>query len=192
MQEMYCLVFVFRYLDLLWHFISLYNSCMKIFFIMSTGYLVYLIRFKPPINQTYDRTIDSFQYEIYLVGPALGLGFIFADEWSIPEILWCSSIWLESVALIPQILLLQKMREVENLTSHFVAAMGAYRAFYILNWVYRYFTEHKFHDTIPVIGGIIQTALYCDFFYYYSMSKWYGGKLVLPIGGESGNHNLKI
>ena len=29
--------------------------------------------------------------------------------------------------------------------------------------------------------SIVQTVLYIDFFYYYSMAKWYGNKLVLPI-----------
>ena len=32
----------------------------------------------------------------------------------------------------------------------------------------------------PKFSGIIQTVLYCDFFYYYAMSKWYGNRLVLP------------
>jgi len=154
---------------------------MKIFFILSTGYLIYLMRFKPPVNQTYDRNTDSFQYEVYCIGPCLFLGLIFADDWSIPEILWSSSIWLESIAILPQLILLQKLKDVENLTSHFVGAMGAYRAFYILNWVYRFFVEDHFRDWVSVMGGMVQTVLYCDFFYYYAMSKWYGHKLVLPM-----------
>ena len=80
MQEMYALVFIFRYLDLLWSFISVYNSVMKVVFIISTCYLVYLMRVKPPVSQTYDRNADSFQYEKYLLPPALLLGFIFAED----------------------------------------------------------------------------------------------------------------
>lgn len=30
---------------------------------------------------------------------------------------------------------------VENLTSHYIAAMGAYRFLYMINWGYRYLTE---------------------------------------------------
>jgi len=180
MQEMYAIVFISRYLDLFYSFISLYNTFMKITFISLTCYLIYLMRVKPPISAHYDRSIDSFQYEKYLLPPCLILGLFTTDEYAISEILWASSIWVESVAIIPQLVILQQQQEVENLTSDFVGTMGAYRAFYILNWVYRYFVE-DYVNWVGWIGGLVQTALYCDFFYYYAMSKWYGRKLVLPM-----------
>lgn len=37
-----------RYIDLFMYFISLYNTCMKVFFISSTAYIIYLMRFKKP------------------------------------------------------------------------------------------------------------------------------------------------
>lgn len=107
-----------------------------------------------------------------------------------------------------------------------MATLGAYRSLYLLNWVYRYFTEpyyryaHLAHlltaggasshpasfgalcrpslssvspppyflhlcpvfDTPPPpssawiawIAGIVQTAFYCDFMYYYVISKYRG------------------
>jgi hypothetical protein len=48
------------------------------------------------------------------------------------------------VAFVPQIVMLHKMRVVENLTSHYVAFLGLYRFFYILNWIYRYQYEDFF------------------------------------------------
>ncbi|CEM24387.1 unnamed protein product [Vitrella brassicaformis CCMP3155] len=180
MQECYAIVFCLRYLDLFYQFISVYNTAMKVVFISSTFYLIFLMRFQPPVSATYDRTADSFPYEQYLLGPAAVLGFISAEEWSIPEIFWTASIWLESVSILPQLILLQQLREVENLTAEFVATMGAYRFFYILNWIYRYFAE-GYVNWIGWLGGIVQTGLYVDFFYYYAMSKWYGQKLVLPL-----------
>eukprot|EP00932_Pfiesteria_piscicida_P014063 SRR837773.25760.p1 GENE.SRR837773.25760~~SRR837773.25760.p1 ORF type:complete len:140 (-),score=47.94 SRR837773.25760:126-545(-) len=99
MQEMYSLVFCFRYLDLFWSYISLYNSVMKIIFITTTIYLVYMMRFKTPICQTYERSNDSFQYELYLLGPCAVLGLVFTDEYTISDIMWSMSIWLESVAI---------------------------------------------------------------------------------------------
>jgi len=180
MQEMYLIVFVSRYMDLLWSFISFYNTIMKLFFIVSTGYLIYVMRYRPPVSQTYDRNTDNFAYEKYCIVPSIVLGVICADEFAVSEILWSSSIWLESVAIVPQLVLLQQLQEVENLTSNFVGAMGAYRAFYILNWVYRYIVEDSV-NYVGWIGGLVQTALYCDFFYYYAKSKWYGKQLVLPM-----------
>jgi len=180
MQEMYAIVFICRYLDLFWSFISIYNTVMKITFITLTLYLVYLMRFKPPVSQTYDRNTDGFAYEKYLIPPCLLIALFTCEEYSVPEVLWTTSIWTESVAIIPQLVILQQAQEVENLTSDFVGTMGAYRAFYILNWVYRYFVE-DYVNYVGWIGGLVQTALYCDFFYYYAMSKWYGKKLVLPM-----------
>ena len=42
------------------------------------------------------------------------------------QILWTFSIYLEAVAFYPQLLLLQRLKEVENLTSNYVFAIGAY------------------------------------------------------------------
>lgn len=179
MQEMYALVFIFRYMDLFWSFISIYNTAMKVLFITATIYIIYIMRMKPPICQTYERSNDSFKYEVFLLGPCLLLGILCSEEYTIPEILWTASIWIESVAIVPQLVLLQNAKEVENLTSDFVGCMGAYRAFYILNWVYRYFTDGNV-NWVGWIGGLVQTALYGDFLYYFATSKWYGKKLVLP------------
>lgn len=43
-QALYVLVFVMRYMDLFFHWISLYNFVMKIFFITSSCYILYLMK----------------------------------------------------------------------------------------------------------------------------------------------------
>jgi ER lumen protein retaining receptor len=82
------------------------------------------------------------------------------------KILWTFSIYLESVAILPQLFMVSKTGEAESITSHYLFALGAYRALYIFNWIYRYYTE-GFYDLIAIFAGIIQTILYCDFFYLY-------------------------
>jgi len=47
-QELYLIVFCVRYLDLFMYFISMYNTFMKIFFISSTAFIIYLMRYKKP------------------------------------------------------------------------------------------------------------------------------------------------
>ena len=54
-HELFLVVFVTRYLDLFTTYYSLYNSCMKILYIGSTGYVVHMIRNKEPICGTYDK-----------------------------------------------------------------------------------------------------------------------------------------
>merc|ERR1719162_1624176 len=108
MQEIYSMVFCFRYLDLLWSYVSLYNSVMKITFITTTIYLVYLMRFKAPTCQTYERSSDSFPYELYLLGPCFVLGLLITESYSPVDVLWSTSIWLESVSIVPQLILMQQ------------------------------------------------------------------------------------
>jgi ER lumen protein retaining receptor len=76
-------------------------------------------------------------------------------------------VYLEAVAIVPQLVLLQKTRNVDNLTGNYVFLLGAYRSLYLLNWVSRYLTENQYRQWITWIAGIVQTALYADFFYYY-------------------------
>lgn len=42
------LVFCVRYMDLFMYYISLYNTFMKLFFISSTAFIIYLMRYKKP------------------------------------------------------------------------------------------------------------------------------------------------
>jgi ER lumen protein retaining receptor len=70
------------------------------------------------------------------------------------------------VAILPQLLQLQRTGEAETITTHYLFALGAYRALYIVNWIYRYETENHV-DVISTMAGVVQTALYCDFFYIY-------------------------
>ena len=62
--------------------------------------------------------------------------------------------------------MVSKTGEAETITSHYLFALGIYRFLYILNWVYRYYTEN-FIDWISIVSGVVQTVLYCDFFYLY-------------------------
>lgn len=82
------------------------------------------------------------------------------------QVLWTFSIWLESVAILPQLFLLQRTGEADTITTHYLFALGLYRALYIPNWIYRYFAERHFQP-VPILAGIIQTLLYSDFFYIY-------------------------
>ena len=82
--------------------------------------------------------------------------------------LWVFSIYLEALAIVPQLITLQRYREVENLTGNYVFFLGAYRALYILNWVWRSYHEvHYKHNWIVYACGVVQTCLYVDFFYYF-------------------------
>ncbi|CAI9272701.1 unnamed protein product [Lactuca saligna] len=83
------------------------------------------------------------------------------------QICWAFSIYLEAVAILPQLVLLQRSGNVDNLIGQYVFFLGAYRALNILNWICRYLTQPHFNGWISCFSSLIQTALYADFFYYY-------------------------
>jgi len=165
-----------RYLDLVYRWVSLYNFVMKLFFIGSSCYILYLMRER--YRPTHDPAIDTFRIE-YLLGPCLLLSLIFNYRFTPTEILWSFSIFLEAVAILPQLFMLQRTGEAETITTHYLAALGIYRALYIPNWIYRYFTESVV-DPIAVTAGIVQTGLYLDFFYVYVTKVMQGQKFELP------------
>merc|ERR1711976_610802 len=151
------------------------NTSMKIFFISSAAATVYLMYFK--FKATYDGNHDSFRVEFLLL-PALLLSLLLNHEFSVMEVLWTLSIYLESVAILPQLFMVSKTGEAESITSHYLFALGSYRALYIVNWIYRYYAE-GFYDIIAIVAGCVQTILYCDFFYLYVTKVLKGKKIAI-------------
>ncbi|KAI6204531.1 hypothetical protein M3Y94_00685500 [Aphelenchoides besseyi] len=177
-QLLFALVFTTRYLDLFVTYVSLYNSIMKILFIVSLYTTCYLMFVK--FRGTYNRDEDTFRVEL-LIGPCAVLALFINPEFTPLEILWAFSIYLESVAILPQLFMLQRRGEAETITAHYLFALGSYRGLYILNWAFRYFTE-GFSDPIVIVAGIVQTVLYADFFYLYiTRVVKENRKLELPI-----------
>jgi len=85
-QFLYLVVYLTRYVDLLWTFYepkSLYNTCFKIIFIGTSAYTVYLMLndYKP----THDPNLDTFKVQ-YLLGASAVLAILFPYKYTIPEV----------------------------------------------------------------------------------------------------------
>ncbi|KAG5474297.1 hypothetical protein LSCM1_03077 [Leishmania martiniquensis] len=167
-MELFAIVFCTRYLDVLFSFIGLYNTTMKIFFITSTLHICYLMRFKSPWKATYDRENDTFRIR-YLIVPCVVLAIVFHGTPRrniIVELCWTFSQYLEAVAILPQIFLLEYTERYDALTSHYLFCLGAYRVVYMIHWSIRYYIYRKVR-WISVLSGFVQSLLYVDFFYHY-------------------------
>ncbi|XP_050600152.1 ER lumen protein-retaining receptor [Bombus affinis] len=175
-QILFAIVYTTRYLDLFTTYVSSYNTFMKLIFIMTSIVTIFLMNAK--FKATYDHNHDTFRIE-FLILPALVLALLINNEFTIIEVLWTFSIYLESVAILPQLFLVSKTGEAESITSHYLFALGSYRGLYLLNWVYRYYAEDHY-DLIAIVAGLVQTILYCDFFYLYITKVLKGKKLQLP------------
>lgn len=196
-----------RYTDVLTTFYSLYNSVMKIVYIAAHCCIIALIRCNGQIASTYDRDQDGFPHWKFLVVPCAvlatlthlisGMGldrFLYQGCYVqgcnrlflyVQELLWMFSIYLEAVAIVPQLSLLRKYRIVDNLTGNYVFFMGVYRFLYIINWVYRAYYEPWYrHHYVVYACGCLQVALYMDFFYYWFTSKIQGRELRYGEDGD--------
>lgn len=81
--------------------------------------------------------------------------------------MWVFSQILESVCVLPQLLLLRQTTVPTVIDSFYLLTLGSYRAFYCINWFIREFDGGRKPNTVSVIFGIIQTALYIDFAWVY-------------------------
>ncbi|KAK9180430.1 hypothetical protein WN943_029639 [Citrus x changshan-huyou] len=178
-QELYALVFATRYLDIFTNYISFYNTIMKLIFLGSSFSIVWYIKRHKIVHRSYDKDQDTFRHW-FIVLPCLVLALLINERFTFKEVMWTFSLYLEAVAILPQLVLLQRTRNIDNLTGQYVFLLGAYRALYILNWIYRYFTEDHYIHWITWIAGLVQTLLYADFFYYYFQSWKNNAKLELP------------
>ncbi|KAL4192674.1 hypothetical protein AMTRI_Chr06g173190 [Amborella trichopoda] len=158
-QELYTLVFMTRYLDLFTNYISLYNSAMKIIFLGSSYSIVWYMRHHKIVRRSYDKDQDTFRH-YFLILPCLVLALLINEKFTFREVIYL-------------------VRVINAVLSSYIPLFG-YRALYILNWIYRYFTEKHYVHWITWISGLVQTALYADFFYYYFQSWKNNVKLQLP------------
>eukprot|EP00754_Rhynchopus_humris_P042727 Rhum_TRINITY_DN2711_c0_g1::Rhum_TRINITY_DN2711_c0_g1_i1::g.8078::m.8078/K10949/KDELR; ER lumen protein retaining receptor len=172
-QFAYAVVFTARYLPTMLPLgnQSVYLLSMKLFFLLSSWFIVYLMRFKNPWRASYDPKADSFKVRyVFLVAFVMSIFFHYDNPHLFVEVLWTYSQYLEACAILPQLLLLNTIieqgRKWELLTVHYVLCLGLYRLFYVINWVYRYFYESRW-NWVDTTSGVIQTLLYADFFYTY-------------------------
>ncbi|KZV34862.1 Endoplasmic reticulum retention defective 2B, partial [Dorcoceras hygrometricum] len=122
-QELYAIVFATRYLDLFVDYISLYNTLMKLIFLGSSFSIVWYIRKHKIVRRSYDKDQDTFRH-YFLVLPCFLLALIINEKLTFREVFWAFSLYLEAVAILPQLVLLQRTRNIDNLTGQYVVLLG--------------------------------------------------------------------
>src|SRR5207245_7405798 len=99
---------------------------------------------------------------------------------------WTFSEILESVAVIPQLLLLRQTTVPTVIDSFYLVTLGTYRFLYILNWIVRGTAENHYRDPTSWTFGTIQTALILDFMWVY----WTRQRVKLRHGGVVDSEDL--
>jgi ER lumen protein retaining receptor len=130
------------------------------------------------LRKTYSKKHDSFSLILIILLP-LPFAVFTSRNREISEVLWTYSLWLESIAIVPQLFLLQRTQRIEILTKDYIFFLGTYRLFYILNWARKAYFKNKTPKVVWTTG-IIQTIIYIDFLYYYIRAFFKGTEMELP------------
>ncbi|KAJ8969967.1 hypothetical protein NQ317_008530 [Molorchus minor] len=172
-QLLFTFVYSTRYADLFlgFVFISYYNTIMKILF-LSTTYITLILIF-----YVHRRTYEVLN-DIYFTEPLLMTAFIcsytLGPPFDISELLWRFSIVLEAVAIVPQMVMIYRSRQIQKMVMYYLIALGLYRTLYIANWVWRYHEENHL-DFISVCAGVFYSMVYVAFLCIFIVS---GVKIV--------------
>lgn len=106
----------------------------------------------------------------------------------LPDVLWTLALYVETVAMVPQLFLLTKLGgEVDSLQGHYIACMFMARLLMMRFWVtcYEELRPKGAEYNLPGLGVIgsqlLQVVLFADFMHLYVKSHRNNAKLILPV-----------
>lgn len=161
-QILYFLVFVTRYLDLFDHTQSSYLVFFKLTYI-ATSMIVLGLFFQ--LDKTYERRHDTFNIIVVII-PCATASLLLTNEYSVLEILWTFSEFIEGFAMVPQYIFCYRCVTRDVGQNLYVISLGGYRVFYALNWIYKKYSMPQYSDFQSWIGGIIEILFFIDFLNY--------------------------
>merc|ERR1711924_6290 len=162
-QLCYFLVFITRYLDLVDHRQSSYLVFFKLTYILTS---VSILACFHALRQTYQRGNDTCNLSVILV-PCVTIAFLLTDDYSILEICWTFSEFVEGFAMVPQYIFCYREKGTRDWGAGlYVICLGSYRVSYALNWIYKKIQMPHYSDMQSWIGGIIEIVFFIDFLNY--------------------------
>lgn len=181
-QVLYAMVFCTRYLNLFSDLFK-WNIFFKVFYITTSFYIIAMMRWVYPRSRELElawKMGGIITAGSLLLSPFGMMIFVNKLDWGFMVWLWSFSEILESVAVLPQLLLLRQTTIPTVIDSYYLLALGCYRGFYILNWIERAADPNdQLPNHLSIVFGIIQTLLYLDFAWVY----WTRQRVKLRNGG---------
>lgn len=191
-QILYLIVYVFRYLDLVIApfvlmkkirqkveiSLFLYNTIFKFIYL---AFQIYIIaQFYGKRKYSYSKKFDTFPIVIFLsTSGVLALylknetGSIFFHFFEyIKEYLYSCSLILESLSILPQLVVSQDSGECEKLVAIFITCLGLYRLNYFVYFAILWMRKLPI-DPLLLVSSLVQSVLYIDFYrVYFNMFKF--------------------
>jgi ER lumen protein retaining receptor len=174
---------------------SLFSVCFAIYAILG------------PLISTYDEKYDKFGNlhipsefgAAYLIVPCVVMAILFHPSLNkefLSDTCWTLSMYLEAVAMIPQIYMFQTAASadgghVEPLIGHTIFALGFARIFELFFWVgsFKELSDHsggRLPGYIVLLSQLGHMVVMADFFYYYFKSLSAGLPMQLPTAAFGG------
>jgi len=140
-------------------------------------------------ESTYEKENDTCAIWPFVIG-CFVLSFLVHPSLNnrrIPDMAWTAALYLESVAMVPQLYMMSKKGgEVETLASHYIACVFVSRLLMMSFWINSYpELKPKGADfNLPGFGVMgaqaLQVVLFGDFMWYYVKGIRTSSKMVLP------------
>jgi len=159
-QVLYFCVFTTRYLDLVDHSQTAYLVFFKLTYIL-TSIIVLVIFYK--LDKTYERQKDTCSLAVIFI-PCTTAAILMANEYSVLEVLWSFSQFLEGFAMVPQYIFCYRDKFAKDMgVTFYVLSLGGYRVFYAANWIYKKVQMPMYSDIQSWTGGIIEISFFTDY-----------------------------
>lgn len=140
-------------------------------------------------ESTYEKENDTCAIWPFVIG-CFVLSFLVHPSLNnrrIPDMAWTAALYLESVAMVPQLYMMSKKGgEVETLASHYIACVFVSRLLMMSFWMNSYpELKPKGADfNLPGFGVMgaqaLQVVLFGDFMWYYVKGLRTSSRMVLP------------
>jgi len=131
-----------------------------------------------------------------LVLGSLGMAILIhpdLNDWPTFDILWTAGLYADTIAMVPQLLMISKAGQVPGYTAHFIMAMAVSKLFSAWFWYYGAENIARLHggfcwsSVAIIVAHAVQFLLLADFGYYYLkaavMGAFNGGMgMSLPKG----------
>ncbi|MCQ2820245.1 MAG: ER lumen protein-retaining receptor [archaeon] len=160
-QEIYLILFCFRYFDLYWYKVSNYNTIMKITFVVTTLFaviLMYLFKSPEPCNK------ESILY-FGLIPIAVLFALAFHSAWTKWEMTWTVTFWSECLAMIPTVAMAERKEYIKDyIPKIYIFLLFCYKFFYMLFWNVRY-TSNQYICMAILLSSMLQMGILGNSFY---------------------------
>eukprot|EP00746_Dinoflagellata_sp_MGD_P089302 gnl/MRDRNA2_/MRDRNA2_35259_c0_seq1.p1 gnl/MRDRNA2_/MRDRNA2_35259_c0~~gnl/MRDRNA2_/MRDRNA2_35259_c0_seq1.p1 ORF type:complete len:284 (-),score=24.39 gnl/MRDRNA2_/MRDRNA2_35259_c0_seq1:427-1278(-) len=138
------------------------------------GSIVYMCRFR--YDKTHDPATDTLNH-LWLIGPSAVMALIFhptLNSFLPSDMAWAFALYLESVAVLPQLFMFQKEGQAQPFTAHFLFAQAFSKVISFIFWFSSYSElSNPDHHVKAYVGNwvmamqLIQLLIMGDFIYHY-------------------------